>query len=173
MRYFSALTNLQDLGTNCLEIPMFMPTIRQCFRHFSPTLRFLALKEPRGSCRQILYFIGLFPNLQDLKLNYHIPLEGLDEQETAADAILVPLSIPPLRGRLTLTGFTREKLMKDMADLFGGLRFRHMDLLSVKGVRFLLDACTETLETLRFYPSNSYGEEFLKSKRERTQMSNS
>ena len=173
MRYFSALTNLQDLGIDCLEIPMFMPTIRQCFGHFSPTLRFLTLKEPRGSCRQILYFIGLLPNLQDLKLNYHIPLEGLDEQETAADATLVPLSIPPLRGRLTLTGFTREKLMKDMADLFGGLRFRHMDLLGVKGVRFLLDACTETLDTLRFYPSNSYGEEFLKSKRERTQMSNS
>ena len=30
----------------------------------SPTLRFLALRAPTGSSRQIWYFIGLFPNLQ-------------------------------------------------------------------------------------------------------------
>ena len=53
--------------------------------------------------------------------------------------------------------------MKDMiVFFFGGLRFRHMDLFRVRRVRLLLDACTETLETLKLYPSDPYGEEFLK-----------
>ena len=49
-----------------------------------------------------------------------------------------------------------------MVVLFGGLRFRRMDLFRVKCVRLLLDACTETLETLRLYPSDMCGEEFTK-----------
>ena len=152
LSYFSALTNLQELGIDYLQVSSFMPNIQQCFGHFSPTLRFLALKEPRGSCRQILYFIGLFPNLQDLKLHYAIPM---DEQESPTDATLVPLSVPPLRGQLTLTCFTREKLVKEMISLFGGLHFRQMDLFGVKCVRLLLDACAETLETLRLYPTDA------------------
>ena len=159
LRYFSALTNLQELGIDSLQISSCMPNIRQYFGHLSPTLRFLALREPKGSCRQILYFIGLFPNLQDLKLSY--PVEE-EEQESAIDADLVPLSIPPLRGRLTLTCFTREMLMKDMIDLFGGLRFRCMDLFRVKCVRLLLDACVESLERLRLYPSDPYREDLFR-----------
>ena len=51
--------------------------------------------------------------------------------------------------------------MKDMIDFFGGLRFRHMDLFKVKCARLLLDACAETLETLRLYPTDVRGEKFL------------
>ena len=167
LRCFSALTNLQELGIDHLQVPSFMPNIRRYFGAFSPTLRFLALGSPAGSCRQILYFIGLFPNLQDLKINYPLPN---DEQESEADAALIPPSIPPLRGRLILTCFTRENLVKDMIVLFGGLRFRHMDLYRVKCVRLLLDACTETLETLRLYPTDPYGEEFLERRRKQTQV---
>ena len=155
----SALTNLRELGIDDLEVSRFMPRIRRCFGCFSPTLRFLTLRDPRGSCRQILYFIGLFPNLQDLKLHY---IRLTDEQESTVDATLVPLSIPPLRGWLTLTCFTRVNLIEDIIALFGGLRFRHMDLFRVKCMRLLLDACAETLETLRLYPTDSYGEIFLK-----------
>jgi len=57
-------------------------------------------------------------------------------------------------------------LIKDMIALFGGLRFRCMDLFRVNCVRLLLDACTETLETLRLYPTDSYGGEFLKRREE-------
>ena len=119
LRYFSALTNLQELGMDNLQVASFMPNIQRYFEHFAPTLRFLALREPGGSSRQILYFIGLFPNLQDLKLCYNFP-EG--EQEGMADADLVPLSVPPLCGRLTLMCFAKEKLVKDMIAFFGGLR---------------------------------------------------
>ena len=58
----------------------------------------------------------------------------------------------------TLVCCKKEILVKDMITLFGGLRFRHMDLYGVTFVRLLLDACTETLETLRFYPTESCGE---------------
>ena len=167
LRHFSALTNLQELGIDYLRVSSFMPIIQQCFGHFSPTLQFLALQAPTGSCRQILYFIGLFPNLQDLRFHYPFPE---DEQEDAADVTLVPLSVPPLRGRLTLTCFTRERLMKDMAVLFGGLRFCHMDLFRVKCVGFLLGECAETLGTLRLYPSDPYGEGFLERRRKQTQL---
>ena len=158
LRYFSALANLQQLGIDNLQVSSFMPNIQRYFGHFAPTLRFLALKAPKGSCRQILYFIGLFPNLQDLKLCYPSPTE---EQEGTADADLVPPSVPPLRGRLTLICFTREKLVKDMIALFGGLRFHFMDLFRVKCVRLLLDACAETLETLQLYPTDLHGEDFF------------
>ena len=155
LRYFSALTNLQELGIDYLQVSSFMPTIQRCFGHFSPTLRFLALKEPNGSCRQILYFIGLFPNLQDLKLCYS---SLKDEQESTVDATLAPLPIPPLQGWLRLTFFTRENLVKDMIALFGGLRFRYLDLFGVKCAQLLFDACAETLETLRLYSFDIYGE---------------
>ena len=71
---------------------------------------------------------------------------------------LVPLSVPPLCGRLTLFRVTKEKLVKDMITFFGGFRFRYMDLFDVKGVRLLLGACADTLEGLRLYPMNPYGE---------------
>ena len=43
-----------------------------------------------------------------------------------------------------------------------------MDLFKVRCVRLLLDACVESLETLRLYPTDQYGEEFvLKGKQKR------
>ena len=159
LRYFSALTNLQELEIDELRVPSFMPNIRQYFGHFTPTLRSLALRDPRGSSRQILYFIGLFPNLQDLKICYGAPNGG---QEGTAGAGLVPLSAPPLCGRLTLKCFARGKLVKDMITFFGGLHFRHMDLFRVSCVRLLLGACADTLEGLRLYPTDPYGEQSLR-----------
>jgi len=155
MCYFSALTNLQELGIDYLVIPSFMPNIRRYFGPFAPTLRLLALRNPIGSSREILYFIGLSPNLQDLRICYDFPME---KQEGTAGADLTPLSVPPLCGRLTLVCFTKEKLVKDMITFFGGLRFRYMELFDVKGVRLLLGACADTLEGLRLYPTDPYGE---------------
>ena len=172
LRYFSALTNLQELGIDYLDVSSFMPTIQQCFGHLSPTLRLLALKDPRGSCQQVLYLIGLFPNLQDLKLR-GLYYRHEEEEEDMADAMLVPPSVPPLRGSLTLIYFGRKKLMKGMITLFGGLRFRHLDLFEVGYVQLLLDACTETLETLRLYPTDGYCEGFLRGGMEQVQLRNS
>ena len=45
-------------------------------------------------------------------------------------------------------------LLEEMIEVFGGVRFRHMDLYYVDGISLLLGACAETLETLRFYPTD-------------------
>jgi len=155
LRQFLSLVNVQELGIDFLDIPSFMPNIRRYFGHFSPAVRSLALREPKGSRRQIIFFIGMFQHLENLKLLY----KWVDFQEEPVDDLtLVPSFVPPLRGRLAMTCFTRVGILEDMIDLFGGIRFRYMDLFSVHGMRLLLDACAETLETLRLYPHDPHGE---------------
>jgi len=157
LRHFSALVNVQELGIDYLNIPKFMPRIRRYFGHFSLTVRSLALREPKGSCRQIIYFIGLFQQLEDLKLLYK---RSEPREEPLDDLTLVPPFAPPLCGRLTMTSFTRVELVKAMIDLFGGLRFCYMDLCNVDGMQLLLDTCAKTLETLRLHPADHRGEGF-------------
>jgi len=41
-----------------------------------------------------------------------------------------------------------------MVDLFRGINFHHMDLFDVDGMGLLMDACAETLKTLRGYPTD-------------------
>jgi len=152
LRQFSALTNVQELGIDRLNIPEFMPSIRRYFGHFLPTLRSLTLREPKGSRRQVIYFIGLFQHLEDLKLLHDAV--GFEEEPTG-DLTLIPPFAPPLRGSLMMTCYTKVGFLKDMIDLLGGIRFRHMDLYRVAGMRHLLGACAETLETLRLYPDHN------------------
>jgi len=151
LRQFSALSNVQELGLDRLNIPQFMPHVRRSFGHFLPTVRSLTLREPKGSRRHTIYFIGLFQHLEDLKLLFQWPYS---QEEPVDDLTLIPPFAPPLRGSLTLACFTRVALLKDMIDLFEGIRFRHMDLYAVAGISLLLDACAETLETLRLHPAD-------------------
>ena len=137
-----------------LDIPSFMPKIQRHFIHFLPTLRCLALKEPEGSDRQIVYFIGLFQHLEDLKLVH----DGTRfHEELAENLTLIPPFIPPLRRLLIVTDFTRADLCNDMIDLFGGIRFRYMALLNVNEMRFLLGACAKLLEVVTSYPDDRHG----------------
>ncbi|KAF9790958.1 hypothetical protein BJ322DRAFT_1104604 [Thelephora terrestris] len=53
LRYFSTLTNLQELVIDHLQVSTSMPIVQQCFGHLSPNLLFLALKEPKGTCCQL------------------------------------------------------------------------------------------------------------------------
>jgi len=155
LRQFSTLTNVRRIMIDYLDIPSFIPRIRRYFRHFPPTVRELGLKEPKGSRRQIIYFIGLFEHLEDLSISYNGPNSGV---EPADDLTLTPSFTPPLGGQLRLSNFRRVGLLKDMIDLFGGLRFWFMDLLDVDGMPLLLGACAKTLKTLVLWPSDPRGE---------------
>ena len=68
--YFSALTNVQEFWIDHSDIPKFMLRLLQYFSHFLPIVRSLALRSPKGTRRQIIYFIGLFQHLEYLKLLY-------------------------------------------------------------------------------------------------------
>jgi len=74
--------------------------------------------------------------------------------EPADDLTLTPSSTPPLGGQLRLTNFKRVALLKDMIELFGGIRFHYMDLHDVEGMPLLLGACAKTLKTLLLWPSD-------------------
>ena len=155
LRQFSALTNVQKLEIGRLDIPSFMPRIQRYFRHFLPTVQSLVLGEPEGSRRQIIYFIGLFQNLQDLEFYDRLGFR----EGPGGDSTLIPAFVPPLRGWLRLLHFNDADLLKDMIDLFGGIRFRYMNLYQVHGMRSLLHACATTLECVVFDLTDSPGEQ--------------
>lgn len=157
LRHFCALTNVRELAIADLDIPNFIPMIQRYFGHFFPTLRSLSLRAPKGSRRQLIFFIGLFQHLEDLTLTDGT-LEPW-ESEPVDDMSLIPPFSPSLRGRLFMFRFTRVGLVKEMVDLFVELRFRHMVLYDVDGTRLLLDACAKTLETLLLHPTDPRGEQ--------------
>ena len=155
LRQFFTLSNVRELEVEYLDIPNFMPRIRQYFRNFLPTVRYLSLREPKGSHRQIIYFIGLFRHLQDLRLM----TIGADLcQETADDQAPIPLFIPPLRGHLVMAFLTEMSFIEKMIDLLGRIRFYHMNLFEVDGMRLLLDSCAGALECLVFSPTDRRSE---------------
>ena len=159
LRRFSALSNVQVLNIDHLEIPKFIPRIRRYFRNFLPTVQSLILREPKGSPRKIVYFIGIFQHLQDLELLYDSfgPWERWGEP--ADDPTLVPAFAPPLRGWLEMTHVRVTGLLKDMIDLFGGLRFLYARLYDVDRMRLLLEACAKTLEVVVLDPTDPHGEQ--------------
>jgi hypothetical protein len=140
-----------------LDIPSFIPGIRQYFDHFTPTVRTLTLGSPKGSRREIIYFIGLFPHLEDLLL-FNIKLD-FRASEPMDDLSLVPIFVPPLRGRLVISSLKRVGFLRDMVHLFGGIRFCYISLFGVDETRFILNAGAGTLETVRLDPSDPGGEE--------------
>ena len=145
--YFSALTNIQELGLDRLDLHLFTPQAQLYFGPFIPRLRSLSLISPRGPNRLILYLLALFPNLDDLKI-----IDNRIGNSPLPDPAPIPQSPPLLQGRLALAWFSGEDFLRDVFELSGGLQFRHMDLFGAEGSRFLLGSGAETLETLRVHP---------------------
>jgi hypothetical protein len=158
LREFSTLTNVQELSISRLDILSFMPETQRYFGQLSQTLRSLTLKAPVGTDRQILFFVGLFPNLEDLKLEYGVLSFWVDP----GDQTLVSPFFPSLRGQLTVSGHGGDGLAKAMIDLFGRVRFRHMHLSNVGGVQLLLYSCADALETFQLHATELGGKFSLK-----------
>ena len=93
---FLALMSVQELRITELDLSVFTPQAQQNLGRFLPMLRSLSLRWPRGAYRQLLYFVGLFPNLDDLKVIYD------RVQEPTPGPAPTPQSAPSLRGRLEL-----------------------------------------------------------------------
>jgi len=147
LRYFSALTNVHSLELQNVDIFRFIPGSEHWFGKFSPTLRSITLSNPRGSHRQLSHFLSLFPNLDDVEIWNHCPCPL---EDTIFDTQLVSVPSPKLRGRLALLNFYWVETWTHLIASCG-LRFRHMDLRrSTSCASVLLEACAETLETLRF-----------------------
>ena len=159
LRYFSTFANVHTLGLQRVDIYRFFPYINHYFGQFSPTLKSIVLSEPRCTPRQLSHFLSLFSNLDDIKI-YGLITDVPDT--TVSDTMPIPFSAPELRGRLSLGWFSCVETWTHLIASCGGLRFRRMELWeSARCVSALLEACTETLEILRFHatdrsPSGSF-----------------
>ena len=152
LRHFSAFANVHTLRLQRLEIHRFIPCTGRHFEHLSPSLRSIMLFKPRCTPQQLLYFLSYFPNLDDIEIRQVLHTHG----PTYPAPNLPPFSAPKLRGQLTLCDFSWIEIWTRLVTLCGGLRFRYMDLCNVAGcTSVLLDACVETLETLRFNVTDS------------------
>ena len=157
LRYFSAFASVHTLRLQYLEADHFIPGIERYFGHLSSTLRSIRLEDPRCAAQHLTYFLSLFPNLDNVEILHWTYLWV----PTILETELVPFSTPKLRGRLALYFFDRPDVWKHFITSFNGLRFRYMDFFgSGSCAPILLEACTETLETLRFTAKYNYGEQF-------------
>ena len=144
---FWAFVNIQALRLKEPDIYLFIPDVKHHFEHFFPTLRSITLHNPRCTPRQLSHFLSLFPNLNDIEIwGYRHPPDA-----TTSYPMPVPSSVPKLRGRLVLHGFTLVETWTDLVTSCDGLRFHHIDLRESTGCApVLLEACAKTLDTLRF-----------------------
>jgi len=149
--HFSALTNVHTLKLQDMEIYRFIAGLDIHFGHFSQTLRSVTLYDPSCTPRQLSHFLSLFSNLDNVGIrNTHKDVSNTSPSNaTAHNTGLVPFSAPRLGGRLALYNSPWVGTWAHLA-LFGGLRFRHMDLRgSTSCAPVLFKACAETLESLR------------------------
>ena len=146
LRYFSAFANVHTLKLQALAIDRFIPDIERYFGQFLPTLRAITLYKPRCNPRQLSYFLSFFSNLDDIELQHSTTFHTVPTK-------LEPFSTPApkLRGRLALYDFPWVGAWTHLIASCGGLRLRHMDLREdASCAPVLFEACSETLETLRF-----------------------
>jgi len=68
-RNFARLENVQVLSIDNLDLAGFIPKFKTYFGHFH-SLRYLALTGARGSGDQLVFFIGSFPQLEDLTIYF-------------------------------------------------------------------------------------------------------
>ena len=149
--YFSTFNNVHTLRIQGLDVDRFMPVVEYYFQQFSPTLRSISLHCPTFCApQQLSHFLSLFPNLEDVDIRWPSLLNT-----TAPDTELVPFSAPEFRGLLALYSIPMVETWTHLIDICGVLRFHHMDLREVECRAILLEACAETLETLRFYMADN------------------
>ena len=162
LRYFSAFGNVQTLVLQRLRLDRFIPGVERYFGHFSPSLRSITLLEPRCLPRQLSDFLSIFPNLDDIEVRY---THAFIPDTTIPHGELVPFSAPKLRGRLTLHFFRWVETWTRFITSCGRPRFLHLDLRgSANCAPLLLEACAETVETLRFNAADgSVGKQFCAS----------
>ena len=147
LRYFTAFANVHSLRLQNLDIHRFIPGIERYFEHFSPTLQSIMLFKPCCTPRQLSNFLSLFSNLEDVEIWGGRPHVSITTESTDLD----PFSAPKLRGQLVLSDFHWAETWTHLVTSCGGLRFHHIYLrMGTSCSPALLEACAETLESLRF-----------------------
>ena len=156
---FSAFANVRTLKNQELELYRFLPDVGRYFEHFSPTLQSITLFNPHCTPRQPSHFLSLFSNLDNVEIWNGRPRLS---NTTTPNAGLVRHPTPKLGGRLALRDFCWVETWTHLITPCDGPRFHHIDLRkNASCAPILLEACAETLETLRFNARDgSFGRRF-------------
>ena len=110
----------------------------------------LELVNPEGTSGDVLQFICLFPNLDNLSVVRY--------SKTWAKSALHHGTSPSFRGVLTLKHMDcggEDGFVQGLLKVPGGLRFHKLDLKCTEGAEPLIRACSRTLRTLFYQPRKS------------------
>ena len=110
----------------------------------------LELIDPEGASSDILQFICLFPNLDNLSVVSH--------SERGSKPAPRYGTSPSFRGALTLKHMDSVGdggFVQSLLKVPGGLRFHKLDLKCNNGAEPLIRACSGTLRTLFYQPRRS------------------
>lgn len=120
------------------------------FAQATTSLVTLELIHPAGDPSDILRFICLFPNLDNLSV--------VRCSEKRAIPALNYETSPSFRGVLTLKHMDcrrKDGFVQGLLKVPGGLRFHKLDLKCSQGAEPLIPACSQTLRTLFYQPRKS------------------
>ena len=141
------LTSFRRLETLLLQDVNFDdlfdgPSLTQCFGHFGVSVKSLHLHGIRTDISTVLFFIGLFPNLDHLAISSPILSNGETE---------VPKEALPLRGILRLSGLgaTSSTLLRGILLIplhLEELSVTHSQIANSGVLNRLIEACAQTLK---------------------------
>ena len=146
-----AFTHLQELDIRYLDVGNLLLWLHEHCDILKNTVRTLTLRYPRGSIKQLVCFINLFSNLENLTV------DSIDRTIAYDSKVPVIEYSPPLTGRLTLTGIFDPEFIAGLASMQKGVRFRTVDLQFCGEVQEIIEACAESMERLIYHPSDFRG----------------
>lgn len=157
LHHFQSLDRVHTLTVDHYHAPSWRDHSETYFAHLYPTLTSLTLTRPFGHVQLLARFVLLFPNLEDMCLEWVI-----NDKKFRPDP--APLDIdqfPPFCGRLRLAFERGAQWPRDLIhEIRKGFKFRFIELES-EDVRYssdrLLAACGQTLEDLTVIVTNSSG----------------
>jgi hypothetical protein len=119
------------------------PSLTQCFGHFGGSVESLRLHRVRTDMSTMLFFIGLFPNLDHLAISSPILLSSGETE--------VPKGPLPLRGTLQLCGLgtTSSTLLQGIILIplrLDGISVTHSQIADSGILNRLIEACAATLK---------------------------
>ena len=151
LTHFHAFTHLQELSIKYLDIGELLVWLHQHCDILRSTVRTLTLLYPRCSIKQLICFIGLFSNLENLAVN------SIDSVDLHESQVPVMEGSPPLTGRLSLSGILDQQFLSALAWMPNGLGFRTVDMQFCGDAQEIIDACAGTITRLIYYPPSLHG----------------
>ena len=144
--FFLYIDNLQTLVIDGLDVTAFIPVFNSCLGMFTRSVRSLDIRHIWDSDRQLLWFIGQFPSLEDLSIRSCYALYYF----LGPSPPLIPTS-PPLRGHLNLSTIWDSQTFCDaLAHFPGGLHFTSVELKGCGKPESIIMACRLSLRSISY-----------------------